>query len=127
MPAHSVDAALALIVFLLGALAAGWIAAYRPPYYEPPEAAEAALAELIADFQFQQALYSNDTGLLRAYLNSVVPVNGSWELEVYDLSGGILLRLGARLEGVPAIAVLTGYNGTIGPEYVRIVSLKVEA
>ena len=75
------------------------------------------------DEDFLQAVYSMDLSRVEAILNTylgMIPYN----LTVYDANGNILLTVGEDVEGISAVIMIPGINGTLRP---IIISLKVGA
>jgi len=87
------------------------------------KAPDKVLGVLCMDEDFLQAVYSMDLSRVEAILNSylgMVPYN----LTVYDVSGNVLLTVGQSVEGISAVIMIPGINGTLKP---IIISLKVGA
>ena len=85
------------------------------------KAPDDVLGVLCMDEDFLQAVYSLDLSRVEAILNSylgMVPYN----LTVYDADGNILLTVGENVEGISAVIMIPGINGTLRP---IIISLKV--
>ena len=87
------------------------------------KAPDDVLGVLCMDEDFLQAVYSLDLSRVEAILNSylgMIPYN----LTVYDANGNILLTVGQNVEGISAVIMIPGINGTLKP---IIISLKVGA
>ena len=78
------------------------------------------LSVLLNEPGFVNAVYSGDADTLRAMLDALIP--WPYNLTVYTLEGEKVLSVGVELEGVAAVAIIPGWNGTLHP---LVVSLKI--
>ncbi|MCS7374935.1 MAG: hypothetical protein NDF56_08150 [archaeon GB-1845-036] len=85
------------------------------------EAPESLLGILLKDEEFIYAVYSLDSGRLRAILNSYLGLT-PYNLTLLDADGGKLLSIGVEVEGLAASTIIVGVNGTVNP---IIICLKV--
>ena len=114
----SLDAALACLVLLLAVASAAAVLSRKPPVQEPPRG-DPALAALLSDPCFINALYARDNTTLRGYLESLgsparlIVVDASTQEVLLDVSVG-------EPFGVAGATMLTGVNGTFRPVYVYL-------
>jgi len=83
----------------------------------PPEK---ELAVLLSEPGFVSAVYLGDEKTVIAYLNSFL--DRPYNFTVYYNDGRVFFTVGVDVEGVSAVAVLPGWNGSLKP---LIVSLRV--
>ena len=122
--ARTIDALLALIVVTLGLGVMFRVYEFaRPQVHNTLEdTAYAALASLDSEGYLAKAVYSGDSRLLEAMLNSVVPAGYGYNCTVYGEGWSKLLSVEARgydsYRASSAVYVLFGYNGTLSVRYV---------
>jgi len=79
------------------------------------------LGVLCKDERFIQAVYSLDASRLEALLSAYLGFT-PYNLTVHDAYGNKLLSIGQPIEGLSAVIMLPGVNGTLNP---LVVCLKV--
>jgi len=115
---YTLDAALAAAIILLTISTLTMIRmSHVARVHTPPEE---QLAALLKDIEFLNALYANDTVRLAAIVNSYI--KNPYNLTVYTPEGVKLFSIGQYVEGVAAVAIIPGWNGTLRG---RVVSLIV--
>ena len=108
MNAYTLDSILAASILFSTVLLASILAPlYSYSYYVPEE----ELSLLLSEPGFIKALYDQDIKALEAYLNSYL--DEPYNLTVYDEDGVKLFSVGCPVEGIAAVAVLPGWNGTL--------------
>ena len=117
MNVYTLDAIVAMsIMFSTAVLVLALAPIYSYSYYVP----EKELSLLLSEPGFIKALYCMDVKTVEAYLNSYL--DEPYNLTVYDEDGVKLFSVGCPVEGISAVAVLPGWNGTLRK---LIVSLRV--
>lgn len=115
---YTLDAALAASIILLTIFSLIMIrSTHVARLLTPPEE---QLAMLLSDLEFLNALYMNDTIKLSAIVSSYI--SAPFNLTVYSVDGVKIFSIGQPVEGVAAVTVIPGWNGTLSP---RLISLKV--
>jgi len=116
--AYTLDALVSLIVLVLALLVVVNLTSIAPVTTPTPTPAERVLGVLLLRYEIQGAIYTNDVRTLRAYLESVLPSGTQYYLAVFDGGWNLLFEVGKDVEGVSAVAQLTGFNGTVEVRYV---------
>ena len=116
--AYTLDALVSLIVLVLALLVVVNLTSIAPVTTPTPPPAERVLGVLLLRYEIQGAIYTNDVRTLRAYLESVLPSGTQYYLAVFDGGWNLLFEVGKDVEGVSAVAQLTGFNGTVEVRYV---------
>ena len=117
MNAYTLDSILAASILFSTVLLASILAPlYSYSYYIPGQ----ELSLLLSELGFIKALYCMDVKTVEAYLNSYL--DEPYNLTVYGEDGVKLFSVGCPVEGIAAVAVLPGWNGTLRK---LIVSLRV--
>lgn len=115
---YTLDAFIAGILLLTTMLTLSMLKPNYTLYYKPPDE---ILGVLLKNEDFVHAIYSLDASRLEHILNAYLG-RTPYNLTIFDYSGKKLLSVGQEVEGLAAVAILCGVNGTLEP---LIVCLKV--
>jgi len=86
------------------------------------EASDETFGVLLSQDDFVYAIYNLDSSKLKALLNAHLGLT-PYNFTIYNANGTKLLTIGVEVEGIVAVAMLAGVNGTIKP---LIICLKVK-
>ncbi|RLE91372.1 MAG: hypothetical protein DRN04_12940 [Thermoprotei archaeon] len=115
---YTLDALVALLVLVLALSVCLQIGYLKPPQVKYPSDAERILGILLESYEIQNAVYRNDPETIKAYLESMLPKGAEYFLAVFDENWKLLFKIGVEVDGVPAVAQLTGVNGTLEVRYI---------
>jgi len=116
--AYTLDALVSLAILVLALLVVVNLTSIATVNVPTSTTAASVLGEVMSRYEIQEAIYTNDVRTLRAYLESVLPSGTRYYLAVFDGGWNLLFEVGKDVEGVSAVAQLTGFNGTVEVRYV---------